>query len=128
LCAGAAQAEATQATPAGTPAPRDQNDGPAPGEEVDEVVVTAKRAPPPLPADIQIEQALFKLLETDPQRVVCTRRAPTGTRVPRVTCGSVERWFGARTPEDVADERAPWQLVEQIKFNRRMRAKNQRPG
>ncbi len=127
LAAGGAHAADQASPPEGeNRADAVQGDGPAPGETVDEVVVTAKRAPPPIPADVVIEKALFRLLETDPQRVVCTRRAPTGTRVPRVTCGSVERWFDARTPEDKLEERAPWQLVEQIKINRHKRAAKQR--
>ncbi len=117
----------SQAQPDSPPAAATvQGEEPSLGEEVEEVVVTAKRAPPLRATDIEIEKALFQLLDTDPQRVVCTRRAPTGTRVPRVTCGSVERWFNARTPEDKADKRAPWQLVDQIKINRQKRLARQR--
>ena len=72
--------------------------------------------------DRTIETQLFQLLETQPERVVCASPPQTGTRLPKPVCGSVERWFNARKPEDVAANRAPWQLIEEIKKNKRKAA------
>ena len=70
--------------------------------------------------DREIEEALFKLLRDDPQRVVCVEKArATPTRVGKPMCASVERWFNARPASDVESNRAPMQLVDQIKKSRR---------
>jgi len=87
---------------------------------VEGVSVTA--APPPSTVgltDQVIEAQLFKLLESDPERVVCAEPPRTGTRLPQPVCGSLRRWFDARTPAEVIKNRAPWALVEEIKKNKR---------
>ena len=108
-------------------APAPAQDAPA---SVEGVVVEGKRTPRPAPdlTDAKIEKGLFQLLETQPQRVVCAQWAKTGTRLESPVCGSVERWFNAREPEDVAAGRAPWQLVEEIKRNKRKAASAGRRG
>jgi hypothetical protein len=83
----------------------------APGNQIK----AAEAAPAGRASDRDIEQALFKLLEDDPERVVCAHGARTGTRMAKPVCGTVRRWFNARHPGDVAANRAPWQLVGQIK-------------
>ena len=88
----------------------------------------AAEAPAQRATDREIEEALFRLLEQDPERVVCAYPPQTGTRMPRAVCGSVARWFGARHPDDVAARRAPWQLVDQIKKGRREWQQKQRGG
>ena len=75
----------------------------------------------------KIEQALWNLLEQDPERVLCTRQVLTSSRQPRTTCGSVKRWFDSRRPEEKAAERAPWQLVAEI-VRQRARAAGRRSG
>ncbi|MDP8916863.1 MAG: hypothetical protein M3M95_06640 [Pseudomonadota bacterium] len=73
-----------------------------------------------LPAsDFDIHAGLHRALELDPERVVCATRLRTGSKIPRSTCGSLRRWFDSRTPAEIADGDAPWQLVEEIKEQRR---------
>ena len=80
-------------------------------------------------ADLDIEKALWRALESNPERVVCSARVETGSRQQQQTCGSLRRWFDARTPGEVADKRAPWQLIEEIKEQRRKAlAKSRRGG
>ena len=116
LTALAALALAADA-PAGTPPPAENT--------VEGVMVAAPRpvrsAAEEL-SDRTIEAQLFQLREQQPDRVVCTTRSKTGTRMPQPVCGSLERWFNARGAEDVAAGRAPWQLVEEIKKNKRKAA------
>ena len=90
-------------------------------DAVEGVVVEGRRPARPAPdlTDAKIEQGLFALLEKQPQRVVCAEWAKTGTRLATPVCGTVERWFNAREPADIAAGRAPWQLVEEIKRNKR---------
>ena len=59
------------------------------------------------------------MLERDPERVLCSVRVGTGSRQPRTTCSSIQRWFNARRPDEIAEGKAPWQLVEEIKEQRR---------
>ena len=95
---------------------------------VEGVVVEGKRTPRPAPdlTDAKIEKGLFQLLETQPQRVVCAQWAKTGTRLVTPVCGTVERWFNAREPGEIAAGRAPWALVEEIKRNKRKAASARR--
>lgn len=73
-----------------------------------------------LPAsDRDIHAGLWRALEIDPGRVVCSVRIPTGTRVPRTSCGELRAWFENRRPREINDGEAPWQLVEEIKERRR---------
>ena len=69
--------------------------------------------------DRVIEDQLFQLWESQPERMVCAQPPATGTRMPKPVCGTLDRWFNARRPEDVVAKRAPWQLVEEIKKNKR---------
>ena len=78
--------------------------------------------------DHEIEQALWKLLNEDPDRVVCTEQVILGSRQPRAACGTVKRWFDARQPSEVARQKAPWQLVEQIKKGRKEALQKRRGG
>ena len=103
---------------AGAPAAAAQAEQPTPVEGV--TVTTPRRGPTPEElSDLRIEQELFRLWKEQPQRVVCAVPPKTGTRLPQPVCGSVERWFNARTPEAIAAGRAPWQLVAEIKKNKR---------
>ena len=73
-----------------------------------------------LPAsDEDIRRSLFEMLARDPERVVCSVRVGTGSRQARTTCSSLRRWFNARRPDEIAEGKAPWQLVEEIKDQRR---------
>ena len=69
--------------------------------------------------DIEIEEALWRALETDPDRVVCTTQMILGSRQQKAACGTIQRWFDARQPSEVARKKAPWQLVEQVKKGRK---------
>ena len=70
-------------------------------------------------ADLDIHKGLHRALELDPERVVCATRIRTGSKIPRSTCGSLRRWFDSRTPAEISNGDAPWQLVEEIKEQRR---------
>lgn len=70
-------------------------------------------------ADEDIRRALFQSHAQEPDRRVCTVQILVGSRQPRRTCGTLREWFAARTPSQVAAEEAPWQLVEEIKKQRR---------
>lgn len=70
-------------------------------------------------ADLDIHNGLHRALELDPERLVCATRLRTGSKIPRSTCGSLRRWFDSRTPAEISNGDAPWQLVEEIKEQRR---------
>jgi hypothetical protein len=70
-------------------------------------------------ADEDIRQALFEMHVQDPERRVCTTQVLTGSRQARQTCGTLKEWFATRSPGDVLANKAPWQLVEEIKKQRR---------
>jgi hypothetical protein len=97
---------------------------------VEGVVVNAPR--PGLTAqeldDTRIEQELFKALKANPEQVVCAVPRGTGTRMPQPVCGSLQRWFNARTPAEISRDRAPWQLVEEVKKNKRKVSSRGRKG
>jgi hypothetical protein len=78
--------------------------------------------------DEDIRRDLWLALEQNPERVVCSTRAKTGTRIPRPTCGTLRRWFDARLVSEVQNEDAPWQLVEEIKEQRRKSLSQARSG
>ena len=104
---------ATAAAIAGSP--------PAAAPETDEAARAARAARlAGLPAaDRDIQVGLWRALETDPKRVVCASHIATGTKMPRQTCGSLQEWFDARTPGEIAERMPPSQLVEEIKVQRR---------
>ena len=78
--------------------------------------------------DIEIEQALWRALEEEPDRVVCTQQIILGSRQQKAACGTIRRWFDARQPSEVARKRAPWQLVEQITKGRKEAMQKRRGG
>lgn len=78
--------------------------------------------------DEDIRRDLWRALEQNPERVVCSTRAKTGTRIPRPTCGTLRRWFDARLMTEVQNKEAPWQLVEEIKEQRRKSLAQARSG
>lgn len=83
-----------------------------------------------LPAsDEDIKRSLFEMLEREPERVVCSVRVHTGSRQPRTSCATLQAWFANRRAGEIANNDAPWQLVEEIKERRKkamMRAKGGR--
>lgn len=78
-----------------------------------------KRAAVESMSDKVIEDQLFQLLETQPDRVVCAVPRKTGSRMPKPVCGTVERWFNARTPAEIAAGKPPWRLMDEIRKNQR---------
>lgn len=105
--------------------------GPAPSAATDAQPAKADRtaALAKLPAaDVDIERALWRALEADPERIVCSSRVATGSHQQRQTCGSLQRWFDARTPGEIAAKRAPWQLIEEIKEQRKKALAKARRG
>ena len=88
---------------------------------VEGLTVTSQRAKTPVQdmTDKVIEDQLFALLESQPDRVVCAVPKKTGSRMPKPVCGTVERWFNARTPAEIAAGKPPWRLMDEIRKNRR---------
>ena len=76
-------------------------------------------------ADEDIRRALLQSHAQQPERRVCTLQVLTGSRQPRQICGTLREWFQQRTPAEVQADEAPWQLVEEIK--RQRRKANMRP-
>lgn len=73
-----------------------------------------------LPAsDEDIDRALWQMLERDPERVVCSIRVHTGSRQKRTSCATLDAWFRSRKPQEIQARDAPWQLVEEIKEQRK---------
>jgi hypothetical protein len=70
-------------------------------------------------ADEDIRRDLFEALARNPEQRVCTNQTLTGSRQPRRTCGTLQHWFAERTSAEVQAREAPWQLVEEIKRQRR---------
>lgn len=70
-------------------------------------------------SDEDIRRALFAMVQKDPERVVCSIRTQTGTRQPRTSCATLKNWFAHRTPREIQAKEAPWQLVEEIKEQRK---------
>ena len=82
-----------------------------------------------LPAtDADIQRALFQMLERDPERVVCSIRTHTGSRQPRTSCATLANWFAHRLPAEIQRDEAPWQLVEEIKEQRKKALLKSRKG
>lgn len=82
-----------------------------------------------LPAsDEDIQRALKSMLERDPERLVCSIRVHTGSRQPRKSCSTLRAWFNNRLPGEIAQDEAPWQLVEEIKDQRRKALMRDRAG
>lgn len=79
-------------------------------------------------ADEDIRRALFEALSRDPEQKVCTTQTLTGSRQPRKTCGTIREWFRERTTAEVQAKEAPWQLVEEIKKQRRRVSARARAG
>ena len=88
---------------------------------VDGVVVNAPK--PGLTAedlnDRRIEQELFKAWKANPEQVVCAVPRSTTTRMSQPVCGSLQSWFNSRSMAELSKDRAPWQLVEEVKKNKR---------
>ena len=80
-----------------------QDTAPPPGTiEVDPLVVEAyRKTPPPIPSNDQIVTQLNQLVKDEPDRIVCLRKAPLGTRLPRNYCASLRKWYDIQ-----ADRRA----------------------
>lgn len=79
-------------------------------------------------ADRDIDAGLWRALEIAPDRVVCASRTPTGTKMPRQTCGSLRSWFASRRVAEIRERRAPWQLIEEIKEQRKKVLSKARAG
>ena len=73
-----------------------------------------------LPAsDLDIQRALWAAYQSNPEKNVCVTRTLTGSHQPRQVCGTLQRWFAARTPDEVSRKEPPSPLVEGIKEERR---------
>lgn len=73
-----------------------------------------------LPAsDLDIRRALLAAHQATPEKSVCVTRTLTGSKQPRQICGTLARWFAARSAGEVAQGHPPSQLVEGIKEERR---------
>jgi hypothetical protein len=96
--------------------------GPAPATPTSSPDDAAARAArlAELPAtDQDIEVGLWRALEANPERVVCSIRTHTGSRQARTSCATLKNWFANRLPREIQKGDAPWQLVEEIKDQRK---------
>jgi len=103
---------------------------PAAPVEVESVTVeaAAKLPQPPRPiADKAIEDQLNDLLETEPGRVICLTKTPTGTRIAKPLCQTLRGWYDFEAARDTASMRGgaggiqvpPYELVDLIKSRMR---------
>jgi hypothetical protein len=97
---------------------------------VEGVVVNAPKAglTPEELNDRRIEQELFKAWKANPQQVVCAVPRSTTTRMAQPVCGSLQSWFNSRSMAELSKDRAPWQLVEEVKKNKRKANSRDRRG
>lgn len=93
--------------------------------EVAPVTIEAQpnaRKPAPLD-DRAIEDQLNDLVSTQPDRIVCLTKAPTGTRIKRPLCATLREWYDFEAVRDTAGKRGgaggqpgpPYELVDLIK-------------
>jgi hypothetical protein len=99
---------------------------PAVSDQVESVTVQASAKPPPSSAtlsDRSIEDQLNDLLIKEPDRVICLRKAPTGTRISVPLCQTLRGWYDFEAARDTASIRGdarggqapPYELVDLIK-------------
>ena len=101
----------------------------APPAEATKLNPEQVRALAALPAsDEDINRSLIEMLERDPERVVCSIRTHTGSRQPRTSCATLRAWFANRRPGEIRNNDAPWQLVEEIKEQRKKALMRSRGG
>ncbi len=83
-------------------APASQEAAPPPGSiPIDPLVVEAYRKnPPPIPTTQQIVNQLNDLVKEQPDRVVCLRKAPLGTRLPNNYCSTLRKWYDFQASRD----------------------------
>lgn len=93
---------------------------------VDSVTVEASAKPKALSATIPdnaIEQQLNDLLDKEPNRVICLTKTPTGTRIQKPICQTLQGWYDFESLRDTSSQRGgaggirtpPYELVELIK-------------
>jgi hypothetical protein len=80
-----------------------QDTPPPPGAiAVDPLVVEAyRKKPPPIPPTQAIVAQLNQLVKDQPDRVVCLRKAPLGTRIPNNYCATLRKWYDFQADRSV---------------------------
>lgn len=68
--------------------------------------------------DEEINRGLVSAWRSNPQRRVCAQWTPTGTSVPRAICGTLDEFFRQRSRAEVAQNRAPFRLIDEVKRQR----------
>jgi hypothetical protein len=74
-------------------------------------------------SDKAIEDQLNDLVKSQPDRMVCLTKAPTGTRIKRPLCATLRQWYDFELARGVAEKRGgaggmpgpPYELVDLIK-------------
>lgn len=94
-------------------------------DQVESVTVQATAKPPPSTtlSDRVIEDQLNDLLVKEPDRVICLRKTPTGTRISAPLCQTLRGWYDFEAARDTAAMRGeagggqapPYELVDLIK-------------
>lgn len=84
-------------------APAEQQAAPPPGAiPIDPLVVEAyRKTPPPIPSTQEVVNQLNRLVKEQPDRVVCLRKAPLGTRIPKNYCATLRKWYDFQADRDV---------------------------
>lgn len=90
---------------------------PPPGNVVAPLVIEGRKVPE-VPSRLEITDGLNDLLKKDPDRVVCLKRKPIRSRIPRMECDSLRGWYrlqantGAR--EGAIEDVPPTELVAAV--------------
>jgi hypothetical protein len=102
-----------------------QETPPSAQDQVDAVTIEAQRdrKAPTVLDDKAIEDQLNDLLKKEPGRMICLKKAPTGTRIARPLCGTLREWYdfeAARNTDAMrggaGDMRGPpYEVVDLIK-------------
>ena len=74
-------------------------------------------------SDEAISRGLVSAWRATPNRRVCATYTATGSHVPISVCGTLESFFAGRTRAEVAGQRAPSRLIDEVK-RQRLRARN----
>lgn len=98
---------------------------PAAQDQVDAVTIEADRAhkPPTVLDDKAIEDQFNDLLKKEPGRMICLKKAPTGTRIARPLCGTLREWYDFEAARNTDAMRGgagnmqgpPYELVDLVK-------------
>lgn len=90
---------------------------PQDGNVVSPLVIEGKKVPE-VPSRLTITDGLNDLLKTNPDRVVCLKRKPVRSRIPRMECNTLRAWYQFQSRsgvfEGAKDPEPPTELVAAV--------------